>query len=244
MNLPNPKDAIHKAWLYRMLGSICDSPIVSNELAFKGGTAAAMRGYLNRFSIDLDFDYLGEPTTINVFRKHLEKLFTELGLEIKDASDNVPQYFLKYPTSGRQHGVRNTLKIDITFPAPKKNIYELIRLTEIDKIINCQTIETMFSNKLVALIDRYEKNGSIAGRDVYDIHHYFISGYDYSQDIIKERRNVEHVSVFFEQLITFVENKITPTIIQQDLNSLLEYSHFSKIKKVVKSELLMFLKEE
>ena len=242
MILPNPKDAIHKAWLYRLLSSICDHPI-SNDLAFKGGTAAAMRGYLDRFSVDLDFDYLGKTSGLAVFRKELERIFAKLGLEIKDASDKVPQFFLRYPTSGRQHGVRNTLKIDITFPPPKNNIYEMIRLTEIDKILQCQTIETMFANKMVALIDRYEKNGSIAGRDIYDLHHYFLSGHSYNENIIMERRDIDDIKFFFEELIAFIEDKITPIILQQDLNVLLEYSHFRKIRKTIKSELLMFLRD-
>ena len=57
-------------------------------------------------------------------------------------------------------------------PPPKSNVYETVRLVEIDRIATCQTIETMFANKLVALIERREKTGSIAGRDLYDVHHF------------------------------------------------------------------------
>ena len=58
----------------------------------------------------------------------------------------------------------------------------------------------MFAHKLVALIDRYEKNGTIAGRDMYDIHHFFQKGYSYSHEIIQERRKSD-VSIFLKQLI-------------------------------------------
>ena len=173
MILPNPKDAVHKAWLYRLLAELYDDPLIANSLYFKGGTCAAMLGWLDRFSVDLDFDYVGSKKDLERARKNMEKIFSGLGLEIKDKSRKVPQYFLKYPAP---EGGRNTIKIDVTFPPPKANVYAAQRLAEIDRIARCQTIETMFANKLVALIDRWEKKESIAGRDLYDIYHFFLQG--------------------------------------------------------------------
>lgn len=239
MILSNPKDAIHKAWLYRILTEIYDNQILSNSLYFKGGTCAAMLGFLDRFSIDLDFDYVGQADEIAMNRTILEKIFKDLRLEVKDKSNNVPQYFLKYPA---QEGERNTVKIDITLPPPKANVYKAVRLPDIDRIANCQTVETMFANKLVALIDRYKRNGSIAGRDLYDIHYFFMKGFRYSESVIVERTGKD-VFVFFEELIGFIEQKITDTIINQDLNYLLPSDKFQKIRKVLKREVLMFLRD-
>ncbi len=244
MIIPNPKDALHKAWLYRVLTAICDHQWISEQLAFKGGTASAMQGYLDRFSVDLDFDYLSDLSEIPRFRKELENVFDNLELTIKDSSDAVPQYFLSYPQKKSQHGLRSTLKVDITYPAPKANIYEIIRLKEIDKIINCQTIETMFANKLVAFIDRFEKNGSIAGRDLYDIHHYFLQGFGYNKQIIMERRGIKDVKLFFIQLINFIKQNITQTIINQDLNTLLDRKKFQSIRKTIKNEVTVLLNDE
>ncbi len=136
------------------------------------------------------------------------------------------------------------MKIDITYPVPKANVYEVIRLKEIDKIINCQTIETMFANKLVAFIDRFEKNGSIAGRDLYDIHYYFLQGFRYNEQIIMERRETDDVKLFFKQLINFIEKYITQTIINQDLNTLLDRKKFQVIRKTIKKEVIVFLSDE
>ncbi len=244
MILPNPKEAIHKAWLYRVLTAICDHQWISEQLAFKGGTASAMQGYLDRFSVDLDFDYLSDPSDMPRFRQELENIFDDLGLTIKDSSDAVPQYFLSYPQSKSQHGLRSTIKVDITFPAPKANIYEIIRLKEIDKIIKCQTIETMFANKLVAFIDRFEKNGSIAGRDLYDIHHYFLQGFGYNKQIINERRGIDDIKLFFKQLINFINKNVTQTIINQDLNTLLNRKKFQSIRKTIKNEVIVLLSDE
>lgn len=238
--MPNSKDAIHKAWLYRLLTGIYDNQILANSLYFKGGTCAAMLGFLDRFSIDLDFDYVGKNKDIVEIRKELEKVFKKLGLSIKDKSKNIPQYFLRYSAN---EGERNTIKVDITLPPPKSNIYKAVRLSDIDRVATCQTIETMFANKLVALIDRYERNGSIAGRDLYDIHHFFIKGFGYNEDVIVERTGQDLVS-FFEGLSNFIDEKITQTIINQDLNYLLPPDDFQKIRGVLKKETLMFIKDE
>jgi predicted nucleotidyltransferase component of viral defense system len=240
MILPDPKDAVHKAWLYRLLTKIYDDAALSGTLYFKGGTCAAMLGYLDRFSVDLDFDLIGTQSDVGNTRAHLEKIFSELGLTIKDKSKITPQYFLKYPVKGSQ---RNTLKLDVTFPHPKANTYEPKQFIDIDRIINCQSIETMFANKLVALIERHEKGGSIAGRDLYDIHHFFMDSRRYEKDVIEERRN-QGVREFFMSLEQFVLHNITATIIDQDLNVLLPPEKFQMARKFLKQETLVFLRDE
>jgi len=240
MIIPNPKDAVHKAWLYRLLSEIYDNPFLANVLYFKGGTCAAMLGYLDRFSVDLDFDFVGKQNEIPETEKNLEKIFKKLELKIKDKSRKVPQYFLKYPTEKKG---RNTIKLDITFPPPKANAYEPKEFAAIDRIINCQTVKTMFANKLVALIDRWEKNKSIAGRDLYDIHYFFLRGFRYNEKVIEERRGVA-VLEFFKELSDFMEKHITETTINQDLNALLAPAKFQKIRKILKQETRMFLKDE
>jgi predicted nucleotidyltransferase component of viral defense system len=238
--LPNRKDALHKAWLYRVITGIYDNAMLADVLYFKGGTCAAMLGYLDRFSIDLDFDYVGKPATLSGTRKHLEMVFHTIGLSIHDQSKVVPQYFLKY-TAPEDH--RNTLKIDVSTLPPQTNTYEPRRFHEIDRIITCQTTETMMANKLVALIDRYEQNGTIAGRDLYDIHHFFMKGYRYNEAVIQERTG-KSAKNFIAHLITFIDKHITEEIINQDINTLLAYEQFSQIRKVLKQETLMFLRDE
>jgi predicted nucleotidyltransferase component of viral defense system len=233
-------DAIHKAWLYRVLIAILDNNKL-HKLYFKGGTAAAMAGWLDRFSVDLDFDYVDEPDKLNAVRQELKKVFKDLGLEIKDESKKVPQFFLKYPTK-KEHE-RNTLKIDIVCPAPKANKYSPIKLKDIERIVICQDIDTMFANKLAAIIDRFKKNQSLAGRDIYDIHHFFLSAYSYNQAVITERTGLT-VLDFFKELEIFINDKINLTVLDQDLNSLLPYKNFQQLRKTLKTETLMFIKDE
>lgn len=241
MLTPHKKDVIHKVWLLRLLTAIAEDAYLSARIGFKGGTCAAMRGLLNRFSVDLDFDLLIREDEMATVRNAFEKCFKSLNLRIKDKSKKVPQYFLGY--DARNLGERNTIKIDASFPAPKKNKYEMVKLPEIDRTINCQTIETIVSNKLITLIARHERTGKIAGRDIFDIHHFLSNSYPYSEEIIFEQRK-ESPSKFFKRLIDFVDKKITNTIIDQDLNHLLPDSEFQFIRKILKQETLMLLKNE
>lgn len=243
MILPHPSDAIHKAWLYRLLSAIADDHYLAQHLYFKGGTCAAMQGIIERFSIDLDFDVASpagqkpDRSQITQIQQALEKIFRQYGLSIKDHSQVAPQYFLKYENNSTQ---RNTLKIDASFPPPASNEYEPVRFIEIDRIITCQTVPTMFANKLVAIMDRFDKQGSIAGRDLFDIHTFFLKGYTYRSEIIEERTGKSSV-VFLKDVKTFIEKKVTQRIIDQDINTLLPPKEFQKVRKSLKQEVLLFL---
>lgn len=237
MVLPKKTDALHLAWMYRILSAIADDALLSSFLRFKGGTCAAMRGIINRFSVDLDFDLLDEKEKVS---KHLEGLFKKLGLEVKDKSKVVPQYFLRYPKT--DENPRNIIKIDVTFPPAKHDTYEPVRFAEIDRILHCHTIPTMFAHKLIALIGRWERTGTLASRDLYDIHTFFLKGYEYDKDIIREIRGID-ASVFLTELSGFIEKHVTQALIDQDLNVLLSLQEFQRIRKTLKQETLMLLKK-
>ncbi len=241
MILPKPEDAVHKAWLYRLLTSLADDNELMTVLYFKGGTCASMLGYLDRFSVDLDFDAQNlTASQITTMRSQLEKHFKDLGLSIKQHSTVGIQYICKYEAVGR---VRNTIKLEVNFPAPLANEYAATYFSEIDRTLPAQTKETIFANKLVAILDRWERHGSIAGRDLYDVHHFFIQGYRYLESVIVERRGTT-VEKFFEELIQFIQTHINQTVLQQDLNSLLPYVQYKKLAPTLKQETIVFLQDE
>ena len=65
-------------------------------------------------------------------------------------------------------------------------------------------------------MDRFEKTGHIAGRDLYDIHHFFMNGYSYDPAVIIERTGLWQKD-FFSKLIIFIEKYVTDQIITEDL---------------------------
>mgnify|MGYP001571536096 FL=1 len=237
-------DNIHKAWMYRALKAIASDPYLASVLYFKGGTCASMLGWLDRFSVDLDFDYGGKLEDIPKTRDSLEIIFADLGLSIKDKSKNGIQYFLKYANYKEGENIaRNTLKIDAAFPFFISSKYAPQRLLEIDSVFICQTRETMFSHKLCALMDRFQKTGHLAGRDLYDIHYFFMNGYNYDSAIIAERTNLS-LPNFFAELISFIEKNVTEQVITEDLSALLEPQKFKVLRKTLKREVIQLLKEQ
>lgn len=234
-----PEDIIHKSNLNRLLIEIIDQPTLSQKLAFKGGTCASMLGYLDRFSVDLDFDVLKDADE-NILRRELHKVFDYLGLTVVEEFDNVLMFRLRYPS---QPGKRNNLKVSANSQFVKANEYKVQYLPEIDRMMNCQTIETMFANKLVAVTDRHDLHRTIAGRDIYDIHHFFVHGYSYNQQVIRERAGLE-LQDYFKRLSEFIKKNVTQTTINEDLNTLLPYEKYKQIRKVLIPETLAWLERE
>lgn len=147
------RQALHKSILLRVLINILDDNSLSQSLVFKGGTCASMLSYLDRFSVDLDFDLIKQDLQASV-RASLEMIFDRLNLKIKDQSHNTVQYYLKYEAPARS---RNTLKIDIVDTPLASDQHEKVLLPDINRLALCQTKETMFAHKLVALQNRFQK---------------------------------------------------------------------------------------
>jgi len=234
-----PEDVYHKSQLNRLLIEIVDTPELANYLAFKGGTCAAMLGYLDRFSVDLDFDQL-PGAEINILRTAFETLFNRLDYEILVSFDTVLMFQLRYPNDP---GKRNKLKVSANSIVIKANQYKVQYFPEVDRLINSQTVETMFANKLVALTDRFNVHGSIAARDLYDVHHLFIKGYTYNPDVIIERTGEKPVD-YLMSLQDFIREHISQRMVNEDLNSLLPHRKFQSIRKVLIPETLALLRRE
>jgi len=239
MILPHPREAVHKAWLYRLLAGLLDRPLISRAVVFKGGTCAAMLGWLDRFSVDLDFDLKPEADKKKL-RSEFRRLFRKSGLEIKDESRKTLQFFLSYPSSP---GQRNTIKLDIIDQTAKTGLSRPYFLAEIQRYAVCQTLATMFSHKLITIQDRYGRTKSLAGRDLYDAHYFFFQGFGYRPEVIEERSSLK-TKEFLMKLVDFIEKRATQTVIDQDLNPLLPLAKFQQIRKVLKKELLVFLVDE
>lgn len=234
-----PDDILHKSYLHRLLMEIVDQPILAQSLAFKGGTCAAMLGYLDRFSVDLDFDALegaDEPLLRTLFHEVIDRL----GLTITLEFPKVLFFQLRYPSSP---GKRSTLKVSASNLVVRSNQYKVQYFPEIDRLVNSQTIETMFANKLVAITDRHRQHKTIAGRDIYDIHHFFVQGFTYNEAVIQERTGLP-VGDYFAELIEFIKGSVTQTLINEDLNSLLPNQQFQSIRKILIPETLSLLSAE
>ena len=238
MNL-RPEDVLHRSYLNRTLIEIVDQPYMAHALVFKGGTCASMLGYLDRFSIDLDFDVLLGADEEKLCPGFLDA-FKRLGLELMAAFDQVLLFQLKYPNAP---GKRNKLKVSANTLYAHANEYKVQYFPDVDRLINSQTIETMFANKLVAVQDHYAQHGTIASRDIYDMHHFLVQGYSYNPAVIRERTGLEP-AVFLKELVAFIRENVTQRVINEDLNTLLPQQKFQSIRKVLIPETLSLLERE
>jgi len=233
------EDTIHRSHLNRLLIEIADHQQLASKFAFKGGTCAAMLGFLDRFSVDLDFDYLNNKD-LDWIRTEIKKIFHQMGLKIVKEFNHQILFSLSYPSAV---GQRNTLKISVIDPMIKSNQYQVQYFPEIDRLINSQTIESMFANKLVAVMDRYRIYQKIAGRDIYDIHHFLVKGYAYLQTVIEDRSGLS-ISDFLKSLAEFIKVKVSQKQINEDLNTLLPLDRFQQIRKVLIPETIHLLSKE
>ena len=138
-----PEDIIHKSYMNRLLIEIIDRPVMAHNLALKGGTCASMLGYLDRFSVDLDFDVLKNADEAGL-RKEFVRVFDYLGLKVMKEFDKALFFQLHYPSDP---GKRHTMKVSASNLRVKANQYKVQYFTEIDRLMNSQTVETMFANK-------------------------------------------------------------------------------------------------
>jgi predicted nucleotidyltransferase component of viral defense system len=239
MIVPSKKDIKHKNQLYILLREILKDPFLSQNLMFKGGTYASLRGILDRFSIDLDFD-LPDKSKKEEIKERCYEIFKKLNLEIKDESKKHLQFFLKY---NALEGERNTLKLEINDDVSKYNEYEKVLLKQVNMYCNGHTLETMFANKLYACTARFKKNGKIAGRDFYDIHKFFLEGMGVNRKVIEERSGMEYVK-YLNYLITFVKEHLTDKLLNQDLNPLVKQEVLDSLLPNIKDDIVMFLEDE
>jgi predicted nucleotidyltransferase component of viral defense system len=234
------QDIVHRTQMQKLLIAIADNHILSQKIFFKGGTCASMLGYLDRFSVDLDFDPYRDLSADDnsSIGNELSLIFGKLGFRIDNENTKSLFFTLKYVAPPNS---RNTLMISVFDEVVKENDYKKVKIKEIDRFFNCQTIESMFANKLVSVVDRYNRHKRIAGRDIYDVNYFFSQGYKFKEEIIKERTGLE-ASSYIKKLIEFVENNVTEDIINKDLNTLLPTEKFSKIRKTLKQDTLLYLR--
>ncbi len=243
------QNIVHRSQMQKLLVEIADNPVLSHKIYFKGGTCAAMLGHLDRFSVDLDFDpykKLDETDFLDI-RTNLKQVFEKLDFKIDKQSlanrvgrenDSSLFFTLKYEAAPND---RNTLMISVFDEVVEENEYEKVKITEIDRFLTCQTIESMYANKLVGIMDRYNRHKKVAGRDLYDVNYFFLKGYGFREEIIKERTGLE-TKEYIKKLIAFIKKNVTEDDINQDLSTLLPPEKFSKIRKTLKQDTLLYLR--
>ena len=156
---------LHRQKMYNILDDIFSSDLW-NILAFKWWTACYFFHKLDRFSTDLDFDFLWNEESIDdkiisILEKYwkIKKTWRNLTLSYWNRDVNI--------------------KIDISRNIWKNNEYEILNFYWTD--IKTQNKSTIFANKLVALIERN------TNRDIYDVYFFLEKSFEINEKLIFER---------------------------------------------------------
>lgn len=153
----------HRILLMKIIKDIFNSKYAS-QLAFKWWTASYFLYWLDRFSTDLDFDFFWKENIDDWIVEILKRYW-----QVKKWQKIILSY-------GEQE---TNIKVDINRKVRKSNKYDIIDFYGTG--IKVQTKATLFSNKLVALSERF------TNRDIYDVYFFFSNLFDIDENIVRER---------------------------------------------------------
>jgi len=217
----------HKINLTNILLSIYKDPLLASSLGFKGGTSAMLFYKLPRFSVDLDFDYIGSENNLPVIINKITALVSK-DFIIKDQSTKHNTLFWLVSYKKGEHNI----KIEISVRENSYNHYIDVSFYGVSlKILD---IKDMIAHKMVAFTER----PSVANRDLFDIH--FLLQTEAAATInykIIETRTGKNPKEFYNYLLNLIE-KINPNNILDGLGEVLTESQ----KDWAKAKLLIEVK--
>ncbi|MEK7473076.1 MAG: nucleotidyl transferase AbiEii/AbiGii toxin family protein [Patescibacteria group bacterium] len=200
----------HKINLTNILIDIYKDNLLSSCLGFKGGTSAMLFHNLLRFSVDLDFDYLGDKNKINEVIKRMTSLLSKK-YTIKDQSSKYNTLFWLISYEKGEHNI----KIEISTRDNTYNHYNIKSFYGVN--IKVLDIKDMIAHKMVAFTER----PAVANRDLFDTH--FFLGTEYASEInydVIKKRTGKNPKEFYHYLLSFVK-KINPNNILEGLGEVL-----------------------
>ena len=171
----------HQVVMASILRDMYIEPALGPLLGFKGGTCAYFFYGLPRFSVDLDFDWLGsanekeQETALQAIKRIASLYGTIKESYIKNFTIFI---LLSYGEQDRN------IKIEISRRLPDVDMGKRFVLKEYFGIsMLVATKPNMFASKLVALTNRPE----LVTRDIFDIDFFFKQLWDIDEEIITVR---------------------------------------------------------
>ncbi len=167
----------HQLIMGRILRDIYADASIASLLGFKGGTCAYFFYDLPRFSVDLDFDYLGGDDTDKqlVFEK-LGKILEQYG-QLKDSCIKLKTIFFLLSYGDSDHNVKIEVSTRMNIPNFGDH-FELKEYLGISMLVSKQPY--LFASKLAALTTRSE----MATRDIFDIWYFAKSNWDIDSEVL------------------------------------------------------------
>jgi len=187
----------HRLVMNMVLRDIADDPILAPSLGFKGGTCAYFFYGLPRFSVDLDFDFLGaDVSETEEVLSRLQGIAKRYGT-VRDAYVKRNTIFVLLSYGDRDHNIKIEVNRDTTEETRSK--YVLRQYIGLSLLVARQ--DYMFAMKLAALLTRKH----LVMRDVFDIHFFASKQWDIDTEAL-ERRVKQTPEAYIGECIKTVES--------------------------------------
>ena len=214
---------IHESHLRRLTASIFNDPVLSTQLALKGGTCLFLFYNLNRFSTDLDFNCVDFGLDV----ERLSDIFKSYEIQEQTNKHNTWFWLLSYG--------KNTVKIKVE--VSKRDYPDMYEFKDFLGVkTKVMTRECMFSHKLCAITDRK----IMQNRDLYDALFMLKNDFDINEEIIKIRTKLS-TKEYFEYLLEFIPNKVKAKHILDGLGEVLDEKQKIYFREHLMSDLIFEL---
>ena len=219
----------HRLVMAQILKDIYSDISIASLLGFKGGTAAYSFYELPRFSVDLDFDLLDDSeSNRNLIFEKIKNIISKYG-EIKDKQQKFATIFFALSYESGEHQIKVEINMRKTGAS-----YEMKNYFGIPVLAS--TKESMFSAKLVALLNRKE----FAARDLFDVYYFLKNNWGTDNNVF-ESYNISSEKEYIKKCVSFVENVPENTLLK-NLGELIDEKQKEFVKTKIKDEVIFMLK--
>lgn len=203
---------------------------IGKFLWFKGWTLAYFLHWLDRFSTDIDIDLL-DMSQEELIIQRIEEIVIMFG-DIKNITlgKSLHRWILSYEEREMNIKVELNKKIWQSNKYEQKDLFWTWNIT-------CMTEEILFTNKIVALSERF------ANRDLYDTYFFFKKWIWLCQLLITERTGLDLPS-FCKKLIKILPEKYKENTILHNLWEVLTDKQKARVKAHLLDEVLGILNKK
>ena len=219
------RNYVHEDYMKKLLYTIFTHE-VGSFLGFKGGTLAYLCHGLDRFSTDIDIDLLDitkEQIVIDTMR---EILVVHGDIKNEVLGKNLHRRVFRYDERSMN------IKIELNKRFSHHNTYHIQSIDNLK--LQCMTTDCMFTNKLVALYNRWYP------RDLYDVHFFCKNKFTLKESLVYERVNMNTVELI-ESIIDMIPKYFAPHQVLHGLGEVLDEKQKIRVKTRLVDETIQFL---
>lgn len=181
----------HKFILMSILLDISKNKLLKTSLVFKWGTVLFLLYGLDRFSTDLDFDYIWNAQYESILEE-INRILTSYG-EVKNSYIKRNTIFSLVSYGDIDHNIK--IEISLRWVSWEYMLQNFLWIQ-----LNILDIWSLSANKFVALQNR----SKIANRDIYDIHFILKNHLNINTSIIEERTQMSYKG-YIQSMIDFLQ---------------------------------------